>query len=146
MKTFVLALAIVGLAAFPGISNAQRNLGNLGGNPDNPNSTANPFGAGNPFNPNSVNNPFGMYGNPFSPNSATNPNATHPPMLFDQQGNYRGNLTTNPYDPNSISNPYGRYGDLYSPDSINNPFGAGNPYAPNSPTNPHGEGWKIIGR
>src|SRR2546430_1166812 len=110
--------------------------GTWAGNPNNPTPPAIPWGAGTPFNPNSVNTPFGMYGNPSTPNSATNPNAPPPPMLFDQQGNYRGNLTTNPYDPNSISNPYGRYGDLYSPDSINNPFGAGDPNAPNNPTNP----------
>src|SRR5216683_4559 len=66
-------------------------------------------------------------------------------MLFDQQGQYRGNLSSNPYDPNSTSNPYGRYGSQFSPDSINNPYGAGSRYAPDSPTNPFGSGWTIMG-
>ena len=69
------------------------------------------------------------YSNPYDPNSATNPYATNPPMIFDEDGNYRGRLSTNPYLPDSTSNPYGRYGSPYSPDSINNPYGAGNPYS-----------------
>jgi len=126
---------------------AQQYLGDLSANPYSPNSTSNPYGAGSPHNPNSVTNPFGLYGSPYSPKSATNPYATNAPMLFDNQGNYRGNLSTNPYDPNSVSNPYGRYGSPYSADSINNPYGAGSPYAPNSPTNPYApNGWTIIGR
>lgn len=44
------------------------------------------------------------------------------PRIYDQDGNYRGNLNGNQYDPNSISNPYGRYGSKYSSDSINNPY------------------------
>jgi hypothetical protein len=44
------------------------------------------------------------------------------PKLYDQNGNYRGNLNGNQYDPNSISNPYGQYGSKYSPNSINNPY------------------------
>ena len=68
------------------------------------------------------------------------------PRLYDQQGNYRGKLSTNPYDPVSVSNPYGRYGNPYSPDSLNNQYGAGNPYRSESPTNPYGRGWRIEGR
>jgi hypothetical protein len=68
------------------------------------------------------------------------------PRLYDQQGNYRGKLSTNPYDPDSTSNPSGRYGSPFSPDSIKNPFGAGNPYNPSSPTNPYGHGLRIEGR
>lgn len=44
------------------------------------------------------------------------------PKIYDQNGNYRGNLNGNQYDPNSVSNPYGRYGSQYSPESINNPY------------------------
>jgi hypothetical protein len=66
--------------------------------------------------------------------------------LYDQQGTYRGKLSTNPYDPDSVSNPYGRYGNPYSADSLNNQFGAGNPYRSDSPTNPYGRGWRIEGR
>jgi len=44
------------------------------------------------------------------------------PKIYDQDGNYRGNLNGNRYDPNSVSNPYGQYGSKYSPDSINNPY------------------------
>ena len=120
-------------------------LGELSANPYNPNSTANPFGAGNPFNPNSVTNPFSPYGNPFSNQSATNRFATDAPRLYDQQGNYRGNLSANPFDPNSTSNPFGQYGNPYSPDSLNNPYGAGNPFQPDSPKNPYGSGWRIEG-
>jgi len=100
-------------------------LGNLSANEFDPDSIANPFGAGNPFSPNSVTNEFGTYGNPFSNHSATNPYATEAPRLYDQQGAYRGKLSTNQYDPDSVSNPYGRYGNPYSPDSLNNRFGAG---------------------
>ncbi len=120
-------------------------LGNLSINPYNPDSIANPYGAGNPYDPNSVMNPYGEYGIPYSPHSVTNPYATNAPKLYDQDGNYRGRLSTNPYDPDSISNPYGRYGNPYSPDSINNPYGAGNRYSPSSPLNPYGTGMSIFG-
>ena len=103
-------------------------LGNLSANEFDPNSIANPFGAGSPYSSNSVTNEFGRFGSPFSNQSVTNPYATAPPRLYDQQGTYRGRLSTNQYDPDSVSNPYGRFGNPYSPDSLNNPFGAGNPY------------------
>ena len=121
-------------------------LGELSANPFNPASTSNTFRAGSPFKPDGLNNPFSPYGSPFSNHSATNPYATDAPRLYDQEGNYRGKLSTNPYDPDSTSNPYGRYGSPFSPDSINNPFGAGNPYNPSSPTNPYGRGLRIEGR
>jgi hypothetical protein len=118
-------------------------LGNLSANEFDANSTANPFCAGSPFSSNSVTNEIGNYGGPFSNQSATTPYATEAPRLYDQQGNYRGKLSTNPYGPDSTSNPYGRYGSPFSPDSINNPFGAGNPYSPSSPTNPYGHGLQL---
>jgi len=98
--------------------------------PYDPRCTNNPYGAGSPYSPNSINNPYGVYGSPYSNQSVNNPYATNPPKLYDQQGNYRGQLSNNPYLPDSTSNPYGRYGSPYSPDSVNNPYGAGNPYAP----------------
>jgi len=55
--------------------------------------------------------------------------ATDAPKLYDQNGNYRGRLSSNPHDADSTSNPYGGYGNPYSADSINNPYGAGNPYS-----------------
>ena len=85
-------------------------------------------------------------GAPYSNQSATNPFATDAPQLYDQEGNYRGRLSTNQYDPDSTSNPYGRYGSPLSPDSINNPFGAGNLYDPGSPTSLYGQSWSIEGR
>ena len=97
------------------------------------------------FQPEWLTNPYGQCGNPYSPKSATNPYATQAPKLYDQQGNYRGRLSTNPYDPDSVSNPYGRYGNPYSPDSIKNPYGAGNRYSPDSPNNPYGQGLSIYG-
>jgi len=121
-------------------------LGNLSANAFDPNSSANPYGAGNPFLPNSITNEVGRYGSPYSNQSATNPYATDAPRLYDQQGNYRGKLSTNPYDADSTSNPYGRYGSPYSQDSINNPYGAGSPYRPDSPRNPYGHGLRIEGR
>ena len=121
-------------------------LGNLSANEFDANSTANSYGAGNPFAPNSITNEFGHYGNPYSNQSASNPYATDAPMLYDQQGQYRGKLSTSQYDPDSTSNAYGRYGNPFSPDSLNNLFGAGNPYDPSSPTNPYGSGWRIEGR
>ena len=103
----------------------------------------NPYGAGSPYKPDGLMNPYSPYGSPYSNKSWTNPNATDAPKLYDQNGNYRGKLSTNPYDPDSISNPYGRYGNPYSPDSLNNPYGAGNPYSNNKTyvvpcTNPYG--------
>ena len=71
-------------------------LGELSANPFNPDSTSNPFGAGSPFKPDGLNNPFSPYGSPFSNQSATNPYATDGPRLYDQQGQYRGKLSTNP--------------------------------------------------
>lgn len=119
-------------------------LGRLSANPYGADSISNPYSAaGSPYSPTSVNNPFGAYGNPYSNQSATNPYATQAPRLYDEDGNYRGRLSTNRYDPESISNPFGRYGSRYSSESINNPFGAGNPYSAGSPTNPFGTGWKI---
>lgn len=70
-------------------------LGNLSANEFDQNSIANPFGAGNPFSSDSVTNEFGIYGNPFSNQSATNPYATEAPRLYDEQGAYRGTLSTN---------------------------------------------------
>jgi hypothetical protein len=118
------------LLCFGKIVDAEDYLGNTGRNPYDPNSISNPYGAGNPYNPNSIRNPYGKYGSPYSPHSVNNPYATEAPKLYDNQGNYRGRLSTNPHDPDSVSNPYGRYGNPYSPDSINNPYGAGNPYNP----------------
>jgi len=133
------------LVLIPPTVNAEY-LGNLSANEFDPNSVANPFGAGNLFSPNSVTNEFGRYGSPYSNQSATNPYASEAPRLYDQQGNYRGKLSTNPYDPDSASNPYSRYASPFSPDPINNPFSAGNPYSPSSPTNPYGRGLQIEGR
>ena len=87
-----------------------------------------------------------MYGSPYSNQSATNPYATEVPRLYEEQGNYRGKLSTNQLDPDSISNPLGRYGSPLSPDSLNNSLGAGNPLDHGSPKNPHGRGWRIEGR
>lgn len=88
----------------------------------------NPYGAGSPYDPDSVNNPYGRYGSPYSNESANNPYATNAPKIYDENGEYRGRMSTNRYDPDSVTNPYGRYGSRYSPDSVNNPYGAGNPY------------------
>ena len=100
-------------------------LGELSENTYAPDSTANPFGAGSPFKPDGINNPFSPYGSPFSNQSATNLYATDAPRLYDQQGNYRGKLSTNPYDPDSTSNPIGRDGSPFSPDSTINRYGLG---------------------
>jgi len=83
-------------------------LGNLSANEFDLNSIANEHGAGSPFSLNSVTNEFGVYGNPFSDRSARNPYTTDAPRLYDQEGHYRGKLSTNPYNPDSVSNPYGR--------------------------------------
>src|SRR5437773_8415771 len=90
--------------------------------PYDPNCLNNPYGAGSPYKADGLMNPYSQYGSPFSNKSWTNPYATDAPRLFDNQGNYRGRLSTNPYDPDSTSNPFGRYGSPYSPDSINNPY------------------------
>ena len=66
------------------------------------------------------------------------------PKLYNNDGEFRGNLNANRYAPDSVSNPYGRYGSKYSSDSINNPYGAGSKYKSDSPNNPYGSGWAII--
>lgn len=96
--------------------------------PYDPRCLDNPYGAGSQYAPNGINNPYSERGSQYSNRSANNPYATDAPKIYDQQGNYRGRLSSNPNDPDSVSNPYGRYGNKYSPDSINNPYGAGNPY------------------
>jgi hypothetical protein len=91
----------------------------------------------NPYLPPAAPQPPGTFSNPYG-NDATSP------QLFDQGGNFRGNLNSNPYDPNSVANPYGRYGSPYSPDSVTNPYGSfGSPYATESPNNPYGQGLGI---
>ncbi len=96
--------------------------------PYDPRCIDNPYGAGSTYKPDGLNNPYSQYGSQYSNKSHTNPYATDAPKLYDQNGNYRGRLSSNPYDPDSTSNPHGRYGSRYSPESINNPYGAGNPY------------------
>ena len=121
-------------------------LGDLSASELNPNSIFNDIGAYGTLSPTSPRNSIGVYGSPVSPYSANNPFATDAPRLYDQQGNYRGRLSTNQLDPDSISNPLGRYGSSLSPDSLNNPLGAGNPLDPGSPKNRLGHGWRIEGR
>ena len=121
-------------------------LGDLSANELNPNSIFNDVSAYGPLSPTSPRNTVGLYGSPISPYSATNPLAIDAPRLYDQEGNYRGRLSTNTLDPDSVSNPLGRYGSSLSPDSLNNPLGAGSPLNPSSPTNPYGSGWRIEGR
>jgi hypothetical protein len=53
----------------------------------------NPYGAGNPYAPNGLMNPYSQYGSPYSNKSWTNPYATQAPQIYDQSGNYRGNLS-----------------------------------------------------
>src|SRR5688572_25133427 len=89
-------------------------LGDLSDNELNPNSIFNDIGPYGNLSPTSPRNPISLYGSPISPNSATNPLATEAPRLYDQEGNYRGKLSTNPLDPDSISNPLGRYGSSLS--------------------------------
>ena len=118
MQVLLLALLVL----FPLTAQAE-SLGNLSANPFDSDSTANPFGAGSHFKPDGINNQFSPYGSPFSNQSATNPFATDAPRLYDQQGNYRGKLSTNPFDADSTSNPYGRYGNPYSPDTQQSVWG-----------------------
>jgi|SRR5678815_370423 hypothetical protein len=119
------------------------NPGDLSENKVNPNSVFNDMG---PLSPTSPRNPIEIYGSTISPFSANNPLAIDAPRLYDQDGNYRGKLSTNQLDPNSTSNPLGRYGSSISPYSLNNPLGAGNSLNPGSPKNPYGRGWRIEGR
>ena len=99
--------------------------------PYDPNCLNNPYGAGNRYKADGLMNPNSQYGSQYSNKSWTNPHATDAPKLYDQQGNYRGQLSSNKNAPDSTSNPNGKYGNKYSPESINNPYGAGNPYSNN---------------
>jgi hypothetical protein len=121
-------------------------LGDLSANELNPNSIFNDIGLYGSLSPMSPRNPIGVYGGPISPYSANNPLAIDAPRLYDQEGNYRGKLSTNPLDPDSVSNPLGRYGSPLSPDSLNNSLGAGNPLDPGSPKNRLGRGWRVEGQ
>jgi hypothetical protein len=121
---------------------SENYLGRLSGNPYDPASTSNPFGAGSPYAPHGVNNPLGpnyRHGNSYG---------TGGPRLFSDDGVFLGTLNGNRFDPNSVSNPYGRYGSRYSPDSINNPYGRyGSRYSSESATNPYGtRGPRIFGQ
>jgi hypothetical protein len=101
-------------------------LGNLNTNSLDKNSVNNSLGQyGSSLSPDSVNNPIGQYGSSLSNRSVSNPLATEAPKLYDQNGNYRGKLSSNRLDPESVSNPCGRYGNPLSPNSIHNPLGAG---------------------
>jgi len=120
-------------------------LGDLSDNELNPNSIFNDIGPYGSLSPTSPRNELSPYGSPISPYSATNPLAIDAPRLYDQEGQYRGKLSTNTLDQDSISNPLGRYGNPLSPDSINNPLGAGNSLDPGSPRNRLGNGWRIEG-
>lgn len=116
-------------APYRPLNQRRRPIANLNANPYDPDSLANPYGAGSPYKADGLMNPYSQYGSKFSNKSWTNPYATQAPKLYDQNGNYKGKLSTNPYDADSTSNPYGRYGSQFSHDSINNPYGAGNPYS-----------------
>ena len=115
-----IALAIVCLALSASAASAQY-LGNY---------------TRNPYLPPAPPQPPGTYSNPYGTSSDS-------PKLYDNQGQYRGNLNSNQYDPNSVANSYDRYGSQYSPDSITNPYGAGSPYRQDSPNNPYGTGMQI---
>jgi len=97
--------------------------------PYDPNCLDNPYGAGSPYKADGLMNPYSKNGSRYSNDSWTNPYATNAPKIYDQNGNYKGRLSTNPYEADSTSNPYGRYGSPYSPDSINNLYGVGNSFS-----------------
>lgn len=118
-----LAIAVAVLLVSATAANAQY-MGNLSTNKFLPPAPPRPN--------NTFNNPFGT--------------STNSPKLYDNQGNFHGNVNANRYDPNSIANPFGRYGSKYSPDSINNPYGQyGSRYSPQSPNNPNGNGMPVYG-
>ncbi|HEY0104489.1 MAG TPA: hypothetical protein VGB91_00285 [Rhizomicrobium sp.] len=93
-------------------------------------------------------NPYLPPAAPQPPNTFSNPYGTdaNSPKLYDDQGNFHGNVNANPYDPNSIADPYGQYGSPYSANSVNNPYSTyGSPYSSQSPNDPYGTGMAIYG-
>ena len=90
----------------------------------------------NPYLPRSTPQPSGTFNNPYG-------NGTNSPKLYDNEGQFHGNLNSNRYDPDSVANPFGQYGSRYSPGSINNPYGAGSQYNQDSPNNPYGTGMRV---
>ena len=121
MKRFLIAIMflLVSTNTFAQYKEKAQYRGNLNNDRHDPDSVSNPYGQyGNPYSPDSVNNPYGA-GNPYGGNKL---------KVYDEDGNFKGNLNNNKHDPDSVSNPYGQYGNPYSPDSVNNPYGAGNPY------------------
>ena len=91
----------------------------------------------NPTLPPGVPQPPGTFNNAYG-------TSANSPGLYDNQGQFHGNVNSNPYDPDSVANPYGRYGSRYSPDSVNNPYSqSGSRFSPISPNNPYGSGMSI---
>jgi hypothetical protein len=108
----------------------EKYRGKLNSDRDDPDSVSNPYGQyGSQYSSKSINNPYGPYGGQYSSKSINNPYASNPPKLYNQNGEYRGKLSSNSYDPESVSNPYGQYGNQYSSKSINNPYGPGSTYS-----------------
>jgi hypothetical protein len=52
---------------------------------------------GSPYSSTSIWNHYGDFGSPYTPYSACNPNATDPPVIVDQSGNFYGRVTVNQY-------------------------------------------------
>ena len=72
-----------------------------------------------------------LIANHYRNQSPTKPYAIDAPRLYNQDGHYRGKLSTNQYNPNWVSSFYGRYGNPYSSEWLNNLsglYGAGNLY------------------
>jgi hypothetical protein len=123
MRITITILASAILIAAVSVANAQY-IGNM---------------TANPYLPPAPPQPPGTYSNPYGDSSNS-------PKLYDDQGNFRGDVNSNRYDPDSIANPYGQYGSKYSPDSVNNPYGQyGSQYSPQSPNDPYGTGMPVYG-
>jgi hypothetical protein len=66
-------------------------------------------------------------------------------MIFANDGQYLGKITSNEYDTESLGNKYGKYGSSYSSSSIFNQYGTyGSSYSALSPFNPYAATPPII--
>ena len=63
----------------------------------------NPYGAGSPYKADGLMNPYSKNGSRYSNDSWTNPYATNAPKIYDQNGNYKGRLSTNPYEAETLT-------------------------------------------
>ncbi|MBL1174008.1 hypothetical protein [Pantanalinema sp. GBBB05] len=99
----LLSLALTTLPSFAGGHllifggpNHQVFLGCITCNQSIPEAIDNEYGKyGSPYATTSIFNKYGTFGSPYSQLSVCNPQASHPPVVVDEEGNFYGHLNVN---------------------------------------------------